>query len=351
MEHVIRIGMDTSKHIFQLHGVDGAEKPVLRKRLGRKQMVDFFAKLPPTVIGIEACGASHQWARVLAPLGHQVKLIAPQHVKPYVKRNKNDGRDAEGLCEAMSRPTMRFVPVKTAEQQAALMLAGIREQMIARRTQVSNMIRGHAAEFGITVPQGLNQIVPLLARLAQDESVPELARDLFALQGRDYAQLQVELRAIEVRLKAWHRANDDSRRLAKIPGVGPIGATALVMKVPDPGAFASGRHFAAWLGLTPKDHSTAGKTRLGKITRAGDERLRSVLVAGATAVIQQASHGRGDPSPWLIALLKRKPPKLAAVALANKIARIAWKLMATGESYDGMRMPKGMPKASVAAAV
>ena len=185
---------------------------------------------------------------------------------------------------------MQFVPVKTAEQQAALMLAGIREQMIARRTQVSNMIRGHAAEFGITAPQGLNQIVPLLAQLAQDASVPELARDLFALQGRDYAQLQVELNAIEVRLRAWHRANADSRRLAKIPGVGPIGATALVMKVPDPRVFPSGRHFAAWLGLTPKDHSTAGKTRLGKITRAGDERLRSVLVAGATAVIQQARH-------------------------------------------------------------
>jgi transposase len=276
----------------------------------------------------------------LAPLGHQVKLIAPQHVKPYVKRNKNDGRDAEALCEAMSRPTMRFVAVKTAEQQAALMLAGIREQMIARRTQVSNMIRGHAAEFGITAPQGLNQIVPLLEQLAQDQSVPELARDLFALQGRDYAQLQVELSAIEVRLMAWHRANPDSRRLAKIPGVGPIGATTLVMKTPDPRAFASGRHFAAWLGLTPKDHSTAGKTRLGKITRAGDERLRSVLVAGATAVIQQAMQGRGHPSPWLIALLKRKPPKLAAVALANKIARIAWRLMATGERYDGARMPE-----------
>lgn len=340
MNQIIRIGMDTSKHIFQLHGVDAAEQPVFRKRLGRKAMVDFFAKLPPTVIGIEACGASHHWARVLAPLGHEVKLIAPQHVKPYVKRNKNDGRDAEALCEAMSRPTMRFVAVKTAEQQSALMLAGIREQMVARRTQTVNIIRGYAAEFGITAPQGLNQIAPLLAQLAQDQSVPELARDLFALQGRDYAQLQVELKAIEVRLKTWHRANDDSRRLAKIPGVGPIGATALVMKVPDPHAFPSGRHFAAWLGLTPKDHSTAGKTRLGKITRAGDERLRSVLVAGATAVIQQAKHGRGHPSPWLIALLKRKPPKLAAVALANKIARIAWKLMAAGESYDGARMPK-----------
>ena len=338
MEQIIRIGMDTSKHIFQLHGVDAAERPVLRKRLGRKQMVEFFAKLPPTVIGIEACGASHHWARVLEQLGHQVKLIAPQLVKPYVTRNKNDGRDADGVCEAMSRPRMRFVPVKTAEQQAALMLSGIREQLIARRTQLSNTIRGYAAEFGITAANGLDKIEPLLAQIAQDESVPALARGLFAMQGRQYAQLQVELKAIEARLRAWHRANADSRRLAQIPGVGPVGATALVMKTPDPRAFPSGRHFAAWLGLTPKDHSTAGKTRLGKITRAGDERLRSVLVAGATAVIQQAKHGRGHPSPWLIALLKRKPPKLAAVALANKIARIAWKLMVTGESYDGVRM-------------
>ena len=339
MEQIIRIGMDTSKHIFQLHGVDAAERPVLCKRLGRQQMVAFFAKLPPTVIGIEACGAAHYWARVLGEFGHEVKLMAPQHVKPYVKRNKNDRRDAEGLCEATGRPTMRFVPVKTTEQQAALMLAGLREQMVARRTQLSNAIRGYAAEFGVTAAKGLDKIEPLLAQIARDESVPALARELFAMQGGEYAQLQVELKAIEVKLRAWHRGNADSRRLARIPGVGPIGATALVMKTPDPRAFSSGRHFAAWLGLTPKDHSTAGKTRLGKITRAGDERLRSLLVAGATAVIQQAKHGRGHPSPWLIALLKRKPPKLAAVALANKIARIAWKLMATGESYDGARLP------------
>ena len=339
MKQIIRIGMDTSKHIFQLHGVDAAEQPVLRKRLGRRQMVEFFAKLPPTVIGMEACGASHYWARELGKLGHEVRLIAPQHVKPYVRRNKNDGRDAEALCEAMSRPTMRFVPVKTAEQQAALMLAGVREQLIARRTQLSNTIRGYAAEFGITAAKGLDKVEPLLAQITQDESLPALARELFAIQGRDYLQLKVELKAIEARLRAWHRANADSRRLAEIPGLGPIGATTMVMKTSDPHAFPSGRHFAAWVGLTPKDHSTAGKTRLGKITRAGDERLRSVLVAGATAVIQQVRRGRGHPSPWLIALLKRKPPKLAAVALANKIARIAWKLMVTGESYDGARMP------------
>jgi transposase len=338
VSEIIRIGMDTSKYIFQLHGVDAAEQPVLRKRLRRKEMVAFFGKLPPTVIGIEACGASHYWARELGKFGHTVKLMAPQLVKPYVARSKNDGRDAEALCEAMSRPRMRFVPAKTAEQQAALMLTGIRDGLIARRTQLSNTIRGYAAEFGITASKGLDKIEPLLAQIAQDESLPALARELFAMQGRDYAQLQAEVKTIEARLMAWHRANADSRRLAQIPAIGPIIATALVMKTPDPRAFRSGRHFAAWLGLTPKDHSTAGQTRLGKIIRAGDEALRSMLVVGATAVIQQVRRGRGHPSRWLLALLKRKPPKLAAVALANKMARIAWKLMVTGESYDRARM-------------
>ncbi|MGY4474908.1 IS110 family RNA-guided transposase [Bradyrhizobium sp. USDA 3364] len=338
MREIIRIGMDTSKHIFVLHGVDAAEQAVLRKKLSRKQVLEFFAKLPPTVVGMEACGAAHYWARELGKLGHEVKLMAPQLVKPYVERNKNDGRDADGLCEAMSRPRMRFVPVKSAEQQAALMLTGVRDGLIARRTQLSNAIRGYAAEFGLVAAKGLDKIEPLLARIAQDESLPALARELFAMQGRDYTQLQGELKTIEAKLLAWHRANATSRRLAQIPSVGPIIATALVMKTPDPHAFRSGRWFAAWLGLTPKDHSTAGKTRLGKITRAGDETLRRLLVAGATAVIRQARLGRGQPSRWLVALLKRKPPKLAAVALANKVARIAWKLMVTGENYDAARI-------------
>jgi transposase len=337
VNQIIRIGMDTSKHFFQLHGVDAAERPVLRRKLRRNEVLGFFAKLPPAIIGMEACGAGHYWARELRNLGHEVKLIAPQHVKAYIKRNKNDGRDAEGLCEAMSRPTMQFVPVKTEEQQAALMLMGVRQQLITRRTQLGNAIRGYAAEFGLITAKGLDKLEPLLVRIAQDESLPELARAMFAMQGRDYARLQAELKAIEARLLAWHRANAESRRLAQIPGIGPVGATGLAMKTPDPHLFRSGRHFAAWIGLTPKDHSTAGKTRLGKITRAGDEMLRSVLVAGATAVIQQARRGRGQPSPWLIALLARKPPKLAAVALANKMARIAWKLLVTGESYDGAR--------------
>jgi transposase len=334
VNNLIRIGMDTSKSVFVLHGVDATERPVLRRTLRRRQVVGFFEKLAPTRIGIEACGAAHHWGRELTALRHEVCLLAPQHVKPYVRRNKNDAADAEAICEAMSRPRMRFVPIKTAEQQAALMLAGVRDQLVRRRTQLSNAIRGYAAEFGLVAAKGLDKIEPLLTRIAAEATLPALARELFAEQAEDYAGLTLKLRRIDARLLAWHRQNELSRRLAEVPAIGPIGASLLAMKVPDPQAFRSGRDFAAWLGLTPKDHSTAGKTRLGVITRAGDESLRRVLVVGATAVIQQLRRGRGHPSPWLLALLKRKPPKLAAVALANKTARIAWKLMVSGESYD-----------------
>lgn len=338
MSEIIRIGMDTSKHVFQLHGVDAEERPVLRRKLRRKQMLAFFEKLAPCEVGIEACAGSHHLARTLEGFGHRVKLMPPQYVKPYVKRGKNDAADAEACCEAMSRPTMRFVPVKTPESQAALMLAGVRDRLIRNRTQLSNAIRAYAAEFGLIAPRGLDRIEPLLERAQADASLPSLARELFAMQAREYALLEAELKAVEMKLMAWHRQNEVSRRLIQIPGVGPVIASLLVMKTPDAAAFRSGRHFAAWLGLTPKDHSTAGKVRLGVITRAGDEALRSVLVAGAMAVIQQARRGRGRPSPWLLRLLERKPLKLAAVALANKIARIAWKLMVTGESYDARRV-------------
>jgi transposase len=296
-------------------------------------MVAFFEKLAPTVIAIEACGASHHLARLLQSFGHTVKLIAPQLVKPYVKRSKNDAADAEALCEAMSRPTMRFVPVKTAEQQAALMLVGVRDRLIRNRTQLANSIRGYAAEFGLTAAKGLAHLAPLLERIQADETLPGLARELFASQAEEYSQLQAQLDEVEAKLTAWHRADECSRRLAKIPSVGPIGAVLLRMKAPDPTQFRSGRQFAAWIGLTPKDHSTAGKVRLGVITRAGDEGLRSVLVVGATAVIRHALSS-GKASPWLLELLKRKSPKLAAVALANKTARIAWKMMLTGETYS-----------------
>jgi transposase len=340
--NIIRIGVDTSKNVFVLHGVDAAEQPALRKKLRRKQVLEFFAKLEPTKVGLEACGAAHHWARELSALGHEAVLLPPQYVKPYVKRNKNDAADAEAICEAMSRPTMRFVPMKTAEQQAALMLAGTRDALTRRRTQLTNAIRGYAAEFGLTAAKGLAKIEPLLERIAADAQLPGLARELFATHAQEYARLTVELQKIEAKLKAWHKHNALSRRLAEIPGIGLVGASLTVMKVSDPHAFRCGRDFSAWIGLTPKDHSTAGKTRLGVITRAGDEALRSVLVAGATAVIQQVKRGKGHPSPWLLELLRRKPAKLAAVALANKNARIIWKLMVSGEHYNPARALAGV---------
>jgi transposase len=268
-----------------------------------------------------------------------VVLIPPQYVKPYVDRNKNDAADAEAICEAMSRPKVqkRFVPVKSCEQQAAQMLLGVRDQFINRRTQLSNTIRGYGAEFGLVAAKGLAKIEPLLARIAQEHNLPTFAKELFAGLGQELARIERQIEKLDARLMALHRGNEVSRRLVAIPSVGPIGACLLAMKTPDPKAFRSGRDFAAWIGLTPKDHSTAGKVRLGGITRAGDEALRKTLVVGATALIQQIRKGRSKPSPWLTALLKRKPPKLAAVALANKTARIAWKLMVSGESYDRAR--------------
>jgi len=337
VDQIIRIGMDTSKQIFQLHGVNAAEEPVLRRKLRRTQMIAFFAAQPRTVIGIEAGGAAHHWARTLSAMGHEVRIIAPQFVRPYVKRGKNDAADAEALCEAMSRPSMRFVPMKTAEQQAALMLVSLRDRLIRSRTQLTNAIRGHAAEFGLIAARGVDKIEPLLMRIVDDESLPALARSLFAQLGAEFAQTQARLKQVSAELMAWHRQNELSQRLTQIPGVGPIGATMLALKTPDPGGFRSARHFAAWIGLTPKDHSTGGKTRLGTITRAGDETLRSVLVVGATAVIRQVRRRRGLLWPWLQRLLERKPPKLVAVALANKLARVAWKLMTSGQGYDAAR--------------
>lgn len=334
MTDIIRIGLDTSKSVFQLHGVNTAEQPVLRKQLNRREMIKFFEKLPSTLIALEACGASHHWARLLSSFGHEVRLIAPQLAKPYVKRGKNDAADAEALCEAASRPTMRFVPAKTADQQAALMVVGMRTRLIKRRTQLVNAIRGFAAEFGVTVATGMSRIEALLEEVAADDTIPELARTLFKLHGQEYDQVKREIELVEEKLMEWHRSDECSQRLAQIPGVGPIGASLLMMKTPDPQLFKSGRDFAAWMGLTPRDHSTAGKSRSGGITRAGDELLRSTLVVGATAVILRVRRAQSkNASPWLLGLLERKKPKLVAVALANKIARIAWRMMVTGEKY------------------
>jgi transposase len=335
MARIARVGVDTSKSVFQLHGVDEAEQVVLRRKLRRQDVLKFFAKLEPTRIGMEACGGAHYWARELRKLGHTVVLVPPQYVKSYVARGKNDAADAEAICEAMSRPRVQrcFVSVKTADQAAAQMLVGTRDTLIRRRTQLSNTIRGYAAEFGLIAPKGLARIKPLLARIAADDSLPALAKDLFAALGEELAELGQRIAMIEAKLMAWHRGNELSRRLAEVPTIGPIDACLLPIKITDPRAFRSGRMCAAWIGLTAKDHSTAGKQKLGGITRAGDETLRSVLVAGATAYLQQVRRGRTTPSPWLADLLKRKPPKLAAVALANKTARIAWKIMVSGERY------------------
>lgn len=339
MTKIARIGIDTSKSVFQLHGVDEAERQVLKRKLRRQQFLAFFEKLEPTEIGLEACGASHHWARELGKLGHRVLLLPPQYVRPYVERNKNDAADAAAICEALSRPKVRqrHVAVKSAEQSAAQMLLGTRDSLIRRRTQLSNAIRGHAAEFGLVAAKGLARIEPLLTRIAQDDSVPGLAKEMFVMLGKQFSELAPRITELETKLMAWHRGNELSRRLAEVPTIGPIGACLLPVKIPDPHIFRSGRLCAAWIGLTAKDHSSGGKQKHGSITRAGDETLRAVLVSGATAYIRHVRRGRSQPSPWLADLLKRKPPKLAAVALANKTARIAWKLMVSGQRYDRLK--------------
>ena len=347
MNDIIRIGMDTSKHVFQLHGVNAAEKPVLRKTLRRKEMIAFFAKLPSTKVAIEACGASHNWGRLLTSFGHEVQLIPPAYIKPYIKRGKNDAADAEAICEAMSRPSMRFVPIKSADNQAALMLVTLRDRLIRTRSQLCSAIRGHAAEFGLIAGAGTCRVEPLLERVAQDEDVPQLARELFALHAEELALLRARIKGVEARLVAWHRSNARSRRVAQIPGIGTLGATLLALKTPAPEDFQSGRAFAAWIGLTPRDHSTGGRVKLGSITRAGDALLRRTLVVGATALLRHIRNDRSrHASPWILDMLKRKPPKLVAVALANKMARIAWMLMVSDEDYRASSAPAVMVRAA-----
>jgi len=329
MGEVIRIGLDTSKHVFQAHGVDGSERVVVSRQLSRGQVQKFFAALAPTAVGLEACGASHYWARVLLELGHEVRLLPPQYVKAYVKRGKNDRIDAEAICEAMSRPSMRFVPVKSADEQAAAMLLSVRDLLVKQRTMLVNAIRSHAAEFGVIGAKGVGRIAEVLAR--SRESLPKLAWDLLAILAGQLEVTEIQLAHTDKQLKAWHRENERSQRLATIPGIGPVGAMTTVLRVPDPTVFRSGRHFASWIGLTPRERSTAGRQRLGKISREGDEALRRLLVVGATSVIKLAQRGRGPA--WLLALLKRRPAKVVAVALANKMARIAWAMMVSGQVY------------------
>lgn len=327
-----RIAIDTSKHVFTLHGVDEQERPVLRRELRRSQVEAFFGKQEATEVVLEACGGSHHWARMLSRMGHRVRLIPPQYVKPFVKRSKNDRNDAEAISEAASRPSMRSVAVKTVDQQADGIILKHRQMLVGQRTQAINALRGHAAEFGVVAARGTGNVADLLSTLAADASVPANARSVFNQMAMHIEALDQRVAAIDAELAALHKANPVSQLLAEIPGVGPLCAITMALTV-EAQNFASGRHFAAWLGLTPKEHSTGGKQRLGKISKAGDERLRQLLVVGAMAVIRFAKPGSKSASAWLLKLLERKPRKLCAVALANKMARIIWAMMARGEAY------------------
>ena len=331
-----RIGLDTSKAVFTLHGIDHDEKAILRRNVRRAEMQAFFAKLPPTHVALEACGGSHHWGRQLAGLGHTVQLIPPQYVKPFVKRGKNDRNDAEAISEAAARPGMPSVAVRSAEHQAEAIVLSARELLVRQRTQLVNAVRGHAAEFGIVAAKNISQLPALLGAVAAGEAVPIAAKEMLAFLGGQVAQLDERIGDLERRMKQQHKANPVSQLLAEVPGIGPVSALTLALTV-DPGRFTSGRHFAAWLGLTPKEHSTGGRQRLGGISRAGNERLRQLLVIGAMAVVRYAKPGSKTASAWLLALLERKPRKLAAVALANKMARIVWAMMATGEAYRGSK--------------
>jgi transposase len=336
MGEITTVGLDLAKHVFQLHGVDAEGATVLRKQLRRAQMLGFFGKLPRCLVGLEACATAHYWARELCALGHEVRLMPAQYVKAYVKRNKNDAADAEAICEAVVRPTMRFVPVKTADQQAAVLLHRGRERLVRQRTMLANALRAHLAEFGVIAPQGLRNVGKLIAivRDEGDERLPDLARQVLQVLATQIEHVEVAVATLEKQLMAWHKSNPASQRLATIPGIGPIIATAIAAMVAEPSGFRSGREFAAWLGLVPRQNSTGGKTRLGGISKRGNQNLhlRRLLINGASANLLRSKATNADP--WVIGLRRRRPSMVVAVALANKTARIAWAVMHRQENYQ-----------------
>jgi len=335
MQTITTVGLDIAKSVFQVHGVDAQGKVIVRRQLKRRYVLAFFQKLPPCLIGIEACASSHYWSRELQALGHTVRLMPPAYVKPYLKRQKNDSADAEAICEAVTRANMRFVPTKTTEQQSCLMLHRTRHLFIRQQTAVINAIRAHFAEFGIVAPVGRTGVEELLkiASDGNDKRLPDVARVCIAALGAQLQMLKARILEFDRLIMAWHRSNQVSKRLDELPGVGPALATALVGSIADPKAFRSGRDFSAWIGLVPKQNSSGGKNKLGGISKRGDRYLRSLFVAGALAVIRYAKKRGSKNRPWLAALLARKPTKVAAIALANKIARMAWAMMAKGERY------------------
>jgi transposase len=335
MQTVTTIGLDIAKSVFQVHGIDAEGKVVIRRQLKRRYVLAFFQKLAPCLVGIEACASSHHWSRELKGLGHTVRLMPPAYVKPYVKRQKNDAADAEAICEAVTRANMRFVATKTPEQQSCLMLHRTRHLFVRQQTAVINAIRAHLAEYGIVAPVGRNGVEELLGVVADpsDKRVPEVARACLAALGAQLRMLKTQILEFDRMINAWHRSNETSKRLDEIPGVGPALATALVASVADPKAFRSGRDFSAWIGLVPKQHSSGGREKLGSISKQGDRYLRCLFTAGALAVIRYAKIHGTKHRPWLTALLARRPTKVAAIALANKIARMAWAMMAKNERY------------------
>ena len=338
---ITTIGVDLAKSIFQVHGVDATGQVVIRKSLRRAQMLPFFARLPSCLVGMEACGTSHHWARELIKLGHEVRLIPPAYVKPYVKRGKTDAADAEAVCEAVTRPTMRFVPVKSPEQQAALSMHRARDLLVKQRTQLVNMIRGLLAEFGINIPKGLERAL-LMARQIVDGEAPDVPIEAVKIVGtlsQQALDIHVRLRQIDRDLLVWQRGNAVARRLMTIPGIGPVGATALAASVTDPHQFRSGRQFAAWLGLTPLQKSSGGKERVGRITKMGDKYLRKLLIVGMTSLVRRAKHNPRTIDPRLANLLARKPVRVATVAMANKTARTIWAIMTRGETYRAGYQP------------
>jgi len=335
MQTVTTIGFDIAKSVFQVHGIDAAGEVVIRRQLKRRQVIAFLQVLPSCLVGMEACASSHYWSRELQALGHSVRLMPAAYVKPYVKRQKNDATDAEAICEAVTRPNMRFVTTKTPEQQSGLVLHRTRHLVVRQQTAVINSIRSHLAEFGIVAPIGRNGVEELLNVVADasDKRLPDIARACVAALGAQLRMLKTQILEFDRMIRAWHRSSEMSMRLDHCPGVGPALATALIATVADPKAFRSGRNFSAWIGIVPRQHSSGGKDRLGSISKRGDRYLRGLFVAGALAVIRYAKVHGTKHRPWLTALLARRPTKVAAIALANKIARMAWAMMAKGERY------------------
>ena len=335
MTKVTTVGLDLAKLVFQVHGADDVGRPVVRKKLRRGQVLVFFAGLSPCLVGLEACASAHYWARELQALGHDVRLIPPQYVKPFVKTNKNDASDAEAICEAVIRPTMRFAPIKSAEQQSVLMLHRARELLVRQKTMLINALRGHCGELGIIVAQGASKISELIVMIEDPDDVrfPALAREALMALTAQLRMVQSQILDLEKELKAWHRASEDSCRLETIPGVGVITATALVATIGDASQFHSGRQLAAWLGLVPKQYSSGGKERLGRISKRGDGYLRKLLVHGARTVLLWSRRKKESRSPWQVALLSRRPTNVVLVAMANKTARVVWAMLNRGETY------------------